>query len=122
MSINGMQTEAQKVIAAIHLDEVKENLGNAAQLAGKSVSKELSRAGRAMSKVASQVEKSAKANPLATAGVLLGAGALLGALLHSVLRPAPSAGDLIFDALKRGASQTGDSLRSGYKSARRVVA
>jgi hypothetical protein len=106
----GLQAEAKKVVTALHLEEVKENLEGAAHQATRSISR-----------AASQLEKTAKTYPLATAGLVFGAGALLGAILHSALRPAPSAGDLIVRALKQGATNTGDSMRSGYRSARRAI-
>lgn len=93
MNSNGMQTEAKKVIGAINLDEVKHTIEDAALVASRTVSQEFGKARRTMSRVATQVEGTAKANPLAAAGVLLGVGALLGAVLHASLRPTPSLRD-----------------------------
>ena len=123
MSIpNGMQAEAKKVLPLIQLEDVKSSIETVAQQASQTVVKEFGRARTAVTRVATQVGKTAKANPVATAGVLFGAGALLGALLHAVLRPAPTASQLMFRALKRGAANTGDSLMSGLKTARRAIA
>lgn len=119
---NGLQAEAKKVLPPIQLEKVSASLESAAQQAGETVVKEFGRARTAVTRVATQVGQTAKANPVATAGVLFGAGALLGALLHSALRPAPTAGQLMFRALKRGAASTGDSLMSGLKTARRAIA
>ncbi len=104
---NGSGTHAvKKALADVHFEDVKETL----QGATKTVEKELNK-----------VVKSAKANPLVAAGVLVGAGALLGALLHSILRPAPTAGEVILRALKRGAEQTQDGVVAGWNTARRAI-
>ena len=47
----------------------------------------------------------AKANPLATAGVALGAGVLLGAIAHSVFAPKPGVGDTLMSALRSSAKR-----------------
>lgn len=100
MNTTALQTEAKKVIAAIHFDDVKNSVEDVALEASKTASREFARARRTMSRVATQVEKTAKANPLAAAGVLIGTGALLGALLHAALRPAPSLRDSFRASLK----------------------
>ncbi len=106
MNTNGIQTEAKKVIAsaASDLDEVKGRIEDAALEASKAMSHEFGKARRTLSRVATQVEKSARANPWAAAGVLVGAGALLGAALHAALRPTPS---------------LSDSFKSSWKNLRR---
>ena len=108
---NGLHSSVQKPpFVDLHLDEVKETIET-----------ELSRAAEVVTSAAQKVEKTAKANPKAAAGILLGVGALLGALAYAVLRPAPTAGEVIMRALKQGAKSTGDTLSSGYKSARRAI-
>ena len=117
MSNNGMQSSVKQAFSDVHLDDVKESLEDA----GKAMEKEVGKAGKAVSRAADKVVKTAKANPLVTAGVLVGAGALLGALLHSLLRPQPTAGEVILRALKRGAEEAQDGVRSGIKTARRAM-
>ena len=108
---NGHGTHAvKKALADVHFEDVKQTL----QEASKTVEKELGKA-------ADSVVKTAKANPLVAAGVLVGAGALLGALLHNLLRPAPTAGEVILRALKRGAAETQNGVRAGIKTARRAI-
>ncbi|MDP1827712.1 MAG: hypothetical protein Q8L48_30850 [Archangium sp.] len=118
-STNGLNAVKKSVEGSI--ESAKETIEVAAHEASKSMEKELGKARRTMSRVADKVEKTAIANPLVTAGVLVGAGALLGALLHAALRPAPTAGDLIMRSLKESAARTGDTLSSGLDSARRAM-
>ena len=116
---NNLQNAAKHVSHLI--ENAPESLKTAVEDTSDAMQTKLVTARRSMSRMASKVEKAAKANPLATAGVLVGAGALLGALLHSALRPAPTAGELILRELKRNAELTGDTFKSGMKSARRAM-
>lgn len=114
-SSNGLNAVKKSVEGS--LESAKETI----EVAAHEATKELGKARRTLSRVADKVEKAAVANPLVTAGVLVGAGALLGALLHAALRPAPTAGDLIMRSLKASAARTGDTLSSGFDSARRAM-
>lgn len=108
---NGMQTPVEKApLVNLHFDEVKESLQY-----------EMLRAKDALSRAASQAEKSAKANPRATAALLVGVGAALGAVLFAVLRPKPSASEVVIRALKDSANRTGRTISSGWNSARRAI-
>lgn len=109
---NVMQTAGKRI--DVRLSEVKDNLENATHQATKGF-------GRARSRLASQFEKSAHARPFTTVGVLVGAGVVLGAAMHSALRPAPTTAQLLIRTLRRGALSTGDALLSGYRIARRAV-
>ena len=113
-SSNGIQHAVDVIkkspVADVHLDEVKET-----------IEKELGRASHAVSRMAKQVELSARENPRATAGVLLGVGVLFGAVLHSVLRPAPTAREVLWKALGEGADRTGSTFKSGWSTLRRSM-
>lgn len=52
----------------------------------------------------------AKDNPVATAGVMLGAGVLLGAIAHRVLAPKPTVRDTMMDALRASAKRVSKKL------------
>ena len=114
VSSNGMQHAVEAIkkspVADVHLDEVKET-----------IEKELGRASHAVARMAKHVEVSARENPRAAAGVLLGVGALLGALLHAVLRPAPTASEVLWKALGQGADRTGSTFKSGWNRLRRSM-
>lgn len=55
--------------------------------------------------------KLVKDNPVATAGVALGTGMLLGAIAHSVLAPKPSVRDTMVGALRASAKRVSRKLR-----------
>lgn len=116
---NGLNAVKKSVEGSF--ESAKETIEVAAHEASRSMQKELGKAGKTLSRVAEKVEKTAVANPLVTAGVLVGVGAVLGALLHAALRPAPTAGDLIIRSLKDSAARTGDTLSAGLNSARRAM-
>jgi hypothetical protein len=108
---NGMQTAAEKTpIVDLHFDEMKET-----------IQYEMMKAKDVISKAATQVEKTAKANPKATAGILVGVGALIGAGLFALLWPRPTANQVIMRALRQSANSTGKTLNSAWNSARRAI-
>lgn len=51
-----------------------------------------------------------KENPLATAGVMLGAGVLLGAVAHRLLAPRPTVRDTMLEALRASARRVSRKL------------
>ncbi|MFT3706254.1 MAG: hypothetical protein QM817_01180 [Archangium sp.] len=109
---NGFQTSVKKAADAMFddLSSVAQNAQSAAQAAQD-----------AASDVADELKTGAKKHPVAAAGILLGVGALLGAGLHALLRPRPTAGQVLLQALKNGASATTDTLSSGLLKARRAI-
>jgi len=121
---NNIQTAAKHAVADAREGDfqgLKENLGVVARQAGKVVEKELGKARRTATEAAGQVEKTARAHPYAAAGVTFGAGALIGALLHAVLRPAPTALQIVVRALKNSAEATRDTFVTGLRNVRRAV-
>lgn len=100
---------------------LKDNVGYVARQAGEVVGKKLGKVRQAASDSALQVSRSARQHPAASAGVLLGIGALLGAAVYALLRPAPTAGEIIRRALKDSASSAGGFFRTGYRNVRRAV-
>ena len=68
-----------------------------------------------MKRAAKTGVKLAKENPLATAGVMLGAGAVLGAIAHAVLAPKPSVRDTMMDALRDSANRVSKKARNAMK-------
>ena len=102
---NGMHA-VKKDLSQSPLDEVKA----AAQEAAVTVEK-----------ASKAVVKSAKANPAIAAAMLVGGGALLGALLSRVLWPAPTASEVLYRALKNGADDARGSVLAGLASARRAI-
>lgn len=63
------------------------------------------RAVAGLKRAAKSTTSLAKANPVATAGIVLGAGVLLGAIAHSVLAPKPSVRDSMMSALRASAKR-----------------
>ncbi len=108
-----LQTAAKNAVADAREGDfqgLKQNLGVVARQAGKVVGKELGKARR-----------SATDHPYAAAGVTFGAGALIGALLHALLRPAPTALEVVVRALKNSAAATRSSFVSGLRTVRRAA-
>lgn len=121
---SSMQTSAKKAVADARegdLEGFKENLGMVARQAGKVVEKKWGKARRTATEAAGEVEKTARAHPYAAVGVTFGAGALLGAILHAVLRPVPTALEIVVRALKNSAVTTRDSFVSGLRTVRRAA-
>jgi hypothetical protein len=108
----GFQTSVKKAADAMFEDV--STVAHDAQQAARS-------AGLVASDAAKELKSEALAHPVAAAAVLLGAGALLGAGLHALLRPAPTARQVLMRALKDGATATTDSLASGLSRARRAL-
>ena len=100
---------------------LKQNVGVVARQAGKVVGKELGKARRTVTQAADQVEKSAREHPFAAAGVMFGAGALIGALVHAVVWPVPSTSQVIARALKNSAAAARDSFKVGLRNVRRAA-
>lgn len=102
------------------LDAVK-----AAELAAdklkKNVEKEVGRVQRATSKFADGVMTTARENPKATAGVVLGVGVLLGALVHRLAFPRRTMAELFSRAIRDGAAATSHTLMMGMKSAGKMI-
>lgn len=110
---NGFQTSVKKAADAVMEGDLSAATHNA-QMAAKKV-------GIAASHAADELASTAKKHPVATGAVIFGAGALVGALLNSLLRPAPSASQVLLQALKDGAHATGNTLSSGLTMARRAM-
>ncbi len=114
MMTNGtIQDSVKKAAVAVSagdLEAAKENV----ELAAK-------RAGKAVTHVASTVSATAKERPMLAAGVLLGVGALMGAAAYRLLNPPPTAGAVLWSALKRGGTEAGHTLLSGFQRARRAI-
>lgn len=110
---NGFQTSVKKAADAVMEGDL-EGAQRSATMAAK-------KASQAASKAADNLAATAKANPIATGAVIFGAGALVGALLNSLLRPSPSAGQVLLNALKDGTNAASHSLSSGISMARRAM-
>ena len=119
-----IQTAAKHAVADAREGDfqgLKENLGVVARQAGKVVEKEFGKARRTATQAAGKLEKTASDHPYAAAGVTFGAGALIGALLHAVLRPAPTALEVVVRGLKNSAESTRDTFMSGLRNIRRAA-
>lgn len=110
---NGFQTSVKKTADAVLGGDLSEAAHNA-QMAARKV-------GSAASDAAVELAHGAKKHPVVAGVALFGVGALAGALLHSVLRPQPSAGEVLLRALKDGAHAAGDTLSSGMSAARKMI-
>jgi ElaB/YqjD/DUF883 family membrane-anchored ribosome-binding protein len=62
--------------------------------------------------VAHAAEALVKRHPVATAGVLLGAGAAIGAVAEAAFRHQPTVGEVVLDALKTSASRVSKQVSS----------
>ncbi|MGV3624068.1 MAG: hypothetical protein ACO1OB_24840 [Archangium sp.] len=87
----------------------------------KNVEKEVGRVQRATSNFADGVMTTARENPKATAGVMLGVGVLLGALVHRLAFPRRTMTELFSRAVRDGAAATSHTLMMGMKSAGRMM-
>ena len=117
---NTIQNSVKKAAYAVRdgdFDSAREGVENAA----KAANTELQRARRAAMKGVDSVSRTARENPLATAGVLFGAGTLVGALLYRVLNPAPTPGQVLLNAIKKGGMQAGETILSSVNQARRAI-
>lgn len=103
------------------MSALKEDVGVVVAQAQKVVGKELGKFRKTARGAADSVSKTAQSHPLASAGILFGAGALLGAAIYAAARPAPTALEIVLRALKTTATDTRDTLMSGFQSARRAV-
>lgn len=110
---NGFQTSVKKTADAVMNGDLQAATHNA-QIAAK-------KAGVAAGHAADELAATAQKHPVATGALLVGAGALLGAFLHSLLRPTPSAGQILLRALKDGSTAATESLSSGLSMARRAM-
>ena len=68
------------------------------------------RAVAGLKRAAKSTRTLARENPLATAGVVLGAGVLLGAIAHSVFAPKPTVRDTMLTALRASAKRVSKKL------------
>jgi len=103
------------------LEGLKKDVSIAAQQAGKVVQKEYGRFRKNVVKTANQVSTTAKSHPGWTAGILFGAGALLGAVLYGAIRPRPTGMQLFGRSLRNAWAQARDSARSGYESLQQLA-
>lgn len=110
---NGFQTSVKKAA-----DAVMDGDFDAASLNAQAAAK---KASRAATHAAEELAVTAKEHPVATGALLVGAGALMGALLHKLLRPSPSPSQVLLQALRNGAHAATDTLSSGLTMARRAI-
>ena len=119
-----VQTAVKRAVSDVRegdLQALKQDVNVVMAQAQKVVGKELGKFRKAATGAADSVSKKAQSYPLASAGILFGAGALVGAALYAAARPAPSALEIVIRALKNTATQTRDSVWSGFQTARRAV-
>ncbi len=101
--------------------DFRESVGIAARQASKVVGKELTKVRHAATNAADSVSKTAREHPIATAGVLFGTGALIGAAIFAAARPRPTALELIVRGLRRNAKRTRKAFLSSWRTARRAA-
>ena len=119
-----VQTAVKRAVSDVRegdMSALKEDVGVVMAQAQKVVGKELGKFRKAATGAADSVSKTAQTYPLASAGLLFGAGALVGAAIYAAARPAPTALEIVLRALKHTATDTRDSLVSGFQTARRAV-
>lgn len=95
---------------ASDFDALKKDVSVAAQQASQIANKQLNK-----------VQRLAKENPMAAAGVCLGIGAVLGAALFAIARPMPTPYDQLKSALRGSARRTQSAFKAGWRSARRAM-
>ncbi len=114
-----IQSSVKKAAFAVRdgdFDTAVENVEHAA----KQANTELQRARKAAMKGADSLGKTARENPIVTAGVVFGAGALVGALLYRVFNPTPTPGQILLGAIRKGGMQASETILSGVNQARRT--
>ncbi len=110
---NGVQTSVKRAADAM-LDGNLPEATKEVQVAARQLSEAASRA-------ASGLGTTARQHPVVTGAMLVGLGAVAGALLHSALRPRPTASQVLLRALRDGADATTHTLSSGLLLARRAL-
>ena len=102
--------------------EAKMNAEKVVELVRKTASAQVDAAVKLEHKAVAGVKSAAKSsvqlakkNPLAAAGIALGAGAVLGAIAHAVLAPKPTVRDTVMDALKDSANRVARRARRAVK-------
>ena len=119
-----LQSAVSKAVADAregNFQGLKKDVAVVARQAGKVVNKELGKARRTVTEAAGEVGRAAREHPVAAAGVMFGAGALIGALVHALVRPIPSATEIVVRALKNSAEATRDSFKVGLRNVRRAA-
>lgn len=115
-----IQNSVKKAAYAVRdgdFDTAVESVESAAQQANT----RLKSARQAAMKQADSLSKAARENPIATAGVVFGAGALVGALLYRVFNPQPTPGQILLNAIRKGGMQASETILSGVNTARRAI-
>lgn len=103
------------------LEGLKDDVSIAAKQASKMVEQEFGRFRKTITRTADKVSTNAKRHPGWTAGIMFGAGTLVGALLYGTLRPRPTGMELFGRSLRNAWDATRGSLISGYGNFRRAV-
>ena len=119
-----MQTSVKRAVADARegdFEGLKENATVVARQATKVVEEEFSKVRKAATKAANSVTRTASANPVASAGVCFGLGALFGAAIYAAARPAPTGLEVVLRALRNTAESGRDGLLAGWRSARRAA-
>src|SRR5688500_10069262 len=104
-----VQNAVKRAVADVREGDFKDfttSVGVAYRQAGKVVGQEFGKVRRAATDAAGSLENSARAHPLAAAGILLGAGAIIGATIFAVARPRPTALELMIRGLRRSAKRS----------------
>lgn len=114
-------TQGSSKRTAKDLENLKEDVSLAAQQAGHFVEQELGHFRQTINKTANQVSGTAKRHPGWTAGLMFGAGTLLGALFYGAFRPRPTGLELFGRGLKNAWGATRDSFSSGYDALRKAA-
>ena len=105
-TVNRAMTDAR----AGDFEALKKDVNVAAQQASQIANKQLGK-----------VQRYAKDNPMAAAGVCFGIGALVGAAIFAIARPVPTPYDQLRSAVRSSARRTRSAFKAGWRSARRAM-